>query len=43
MELEVLYTEVLKRFPTFRLDPDKRVKFRCGNILAIESLPIRWD
>jgi cytochrome P450 len=43
LELEVLYTEVLQRLPTFRLDADKPVKFRGGNILAIDSLPIRWD
>lgn len=43
VELQVLYTEMLKRFPTFRLDPDKPVQFRGGNIIAIDSLPIRWD
>jgi cytochrome P450 len=43
VELEVLYTEVLFRLPPFRLDPDRPVKFHAGNIIAIDSLPIRWD
>jgi cytochrome P450 len=43
VELEVLYTEVLSRLPPFRLDPNRPVKFHAGNIIAIESLPIRWD
>lgn len=43
VELEVLYAEVLSRLPPFRLDPDKPVKFHAGNIIAIDSLPIRWD
>jgi cytochrome P450 len=43
LELQVLYAELLKRLPTFRLDPDSPVIFRAGNILAIEALPIRWD
>jgi cytochrome P450 len=43
VELEVLYTEILSRLPPFRLDPDKPVQFHAGNIIAIDSLPIRWD
>ncbi|MEZ5737668.1 MAG: cytochrome P450 [Novosphingobium sp.] len=43
VELQVLYQQVLKRFPTFRLDPHKAVKFHSGNIIAFDSLPIRWD
>ena len=43
IELQVLYQRMLERFPTWRLDPDKPVTFRSGNIIAIDSLPIRWD
>jgi len=43
IELQVLYAEVLSRLPKFRLDPDKPATFHSGNIIAIDSLPIRWD
>lgn len=43
LELQLLYAELLQRLPVFRLDPQKAPVFRAGNILAIESLPIRWD
>jgi cytochrome P450 len=43
VELGVLYEQMLARLPTFRLDPDQPVVFRAGNILAIESMPLRWD
>ncbi|CAN7548175.1 cytochrome P450 [Phenylobacterium sp. LjRoot225] len=43
LELQVLYTELLTRLPTFRLDPDKPVTFHAGNIIAMDSLPLRWD
>jgi cytochrome P450 len=43
LELQLLYAELLNRLPPFRLDPDKPPVFRAGNVLAVESLPIRWD
>lgn len=43
VELQVLYTQILSRLPKFRLDPDKPVKFHAGNIIAVDSLPLRWD
>jgi len=43
VELQVLYQQMLKRLPTWRLDPDKPARFHSGNIIAIDSLPIRWD
>lgn len=43
LELQVLYAEILSRLPPFRLDPDRPVTFHAGNIIAINSLPIRWD
>jgi cytochrome P450 len=43
VELQVLYQQVLKRLPRFRLDPDKPATFHSGNIIAFDSLSIRWD
>ncbi len=43
LELQILYTRMLERLPTFRLDPEKPVKFHAGNIIAFDSLPLRWD
>jgi cytochrome P450 len=43
LELQVLYARVLARLPRFRLDPDKPVTYHAGNIIAVDSLPIRWD
>ena len=43
VELQVLYQQVLEKLPPFRLDPDQAVTFHAGNIIAIDSLPIRWD
>ena len=43
IELQVIYEQILSRLPTFRLDDDKPAKFHGGNIIAIDSLPLRWD
>jgi cytochrome P450 len=43
VELQVLYQQMLKRMPPFRLDLDKPAKFHSGNIIAFDALPIRWD
>jgi cytochrome P450 len=43
VELQVLYTRLLERLPRWRLDPDQPVRFHAGNIIAVDSLPIRWD
>ncbi len=43
IELQALYQTVLEKLPEFRLDPDKRPVFHAGNMLAVSSLPIRWD
>ena len=43
VELQVLYSQVLQRLPEFRLDPDKPATFHSGNIIAMDSLAIRWD
>jgi cytochrome P450 len=43
VELQVLYQQMLKRLPRWRLDPDAHATFHSGNIIAMDSLPIRWD
>lgn len=43
VELNVIYEQMLARLPSFRLDETQPVKFHAGNILAIDSLPLRWD
>jgi cytochrome P450 len=43
VELQVIYEQMLARLPEFRLDDSKPVKFHAGNIIAIDSLPLRWD
>lgn len=43
VELQVLYQQMLTRLPRFRLDPDQPATFHSGNIIACDSLPIRWD
>lgn len=42
VELQVLYQQMLKRLPPFRLDPAAPATFHSGNIIAFDSLPIRW-
>lgn len=43
IELHSLYAVALEKLPPFRLDPKKPARFHAGNILAMASLPIRWD
>jgi cytochrome P450 len=43
IELQIIYEQMLARLPAFRLDDSRPVKFHGGNIIAIDSLPIRWD
>jgi cytochrome P450 len=43
VELQVLYQQMLKRLPSFRLDPDAEATFHSGNIIALDTLPLRWD
>src|SRR3546814_120371 len=42
-ELQVCYEEVLKRLPTFRLDPANPPTFHCGHVIGVSSLHIVWD
>lgn len=43
IELQVIYEQMLARLPAFRLDESKQPTFHAGNIIAIDSLPLRWD
>jgi cytochrome P450 len=43
LELQTLFAVVLKRLPTFRLEPGHRIKFHTGQMLAVDSLRLRWD
>lgn len=43
IELQTLYEEMLARLPTFRLDPDKPVTYRCGPVIGPRAVHIRWD
>jgi cytochrome P450 len=43
IELQVLYEEMLKRLPEFRLDPDKDVTFHGGHVIGPDQLHLVWD
>ncbi len=43
IELQVIYEQMLARLPTFRIDNSKPTTFHAGNIIAIDSLPIKWQ
>jgi len=43
IELQTLYEEMLARLPTFRLDPEKPVRYRCGPVIGPRSVHILWD
>ncbi len=43
IELQVIYEQMLTRLPEFRIDERAPMKFHGGNIVAIDSLPLRWD
>lgn len=43
VELQVIYEQMLARLPEFHVDESKPEKFHAGNIIAIDSLSLRWD
>ncbi|WP_022673827.1 cytochrome P450 [Novosphingopyxis baekryungensis] len=43
IELQVLYEEMVKALPEFRLDPDKPVTFHGGNVIGPDTLHLVWD
>jgi cytochrome P450 len=43
IELQTLYEEMLARLPTFRLDPDKPVRYKTNPVLGPKEVHLRWD
>ncbi len=43
IELHTLYRQMLSRLPMWRLDPDHPPTYHSGNVIAVDSLNIRWD
>ncbi len=43
IELQVLYEEMLKGLPPFRLDPEHEVTFHGGNVIGPDSLHLVWE
>lgn len=43
VELNVLYEEMVKRMPRFRLDPERPPKFKGGHVVGVEELHLLWD
>lgn len=43
LELQLLYEELLRGLPPFRLDPDRHPIIRPGSPISVISLPLRWD
>jgi cytochrome P450 len=42
VELVVLYEEMLKRLPEFRLDPNKAPSFHGGHVIGVDTLHLLW-
>ena len=43
IELHTLYRQMLSRLPMWRLDPEHPPTYHSGNVIAVDSLHIRWD
>jgi cytochrome P450 len=43
IELHTLYRQLLARLPRWRLDPDHKPTYHSGNVIAVDTLHIRWD
>jgi len=43
VELNILYEELLKRIPRFRLDPARPTTFKGGHVIGVEELHLLWD
>jgi cytochrome P450 len=43
IELHTIYRQLLARLPMWRLDPDHPPSYHSGNVIAMDSLHIRWD
>ena len=43
VELNILYEELVKRMPRFRLDPERPPRFKGGHVIGVEELHLVWD
>lgn len=43
IELQVLYEEMLKRLPEFRIDPNKPSTFHGGHVIGPDEVHLVWD
>jgi cytochrome P450 len=43
VELNVVYEELLKRLPEFRLDPAHPPKFKGGHVVGIDEMHLLWN
>lgn len=43
IELHTLYEEMLARLPSFRLDPENPVTYRCGPVIGPRAVHLLWD
>jgi cytochrome P450 len=43
VELNIVYEELLKRLPPFRLDPQRPPTFKGGHVIGVEELYLVWD
>lgn len=43
IELHTLYRQMLSRLPMWRLDTDYPATYHSGNVIAMDTLHIRWD
>jgi len=43
VELNILYEEMLKRLPAFRVDPERPPTFHGGHVIGVDTLHLVWD
>ncbi len=43
VELNIVYEELLRRIPRFRLDPTRSPTFKGGHVIGVEQLHLVWD
>ena len=43
VELNIVYEEMVKRLPPFRIDPERPPKFKGGHVVGVEELHLVWE
>ena len=43
LEMQIMYAELLKRVPSFRLDPESPPRYHGGIVIGMDALPLVWD